>query len=119
MAIDTIKNRVQLIGTVGSAPESIKTDSGKKFIRFSIATNETYNNIHGERVKETQWHKIIVWNKLVEVVEKFISSGTEVALEGKLITRSYTDEKGYKHSVTEIQASEILILGSAKNNQNV
>ncbi len=107
-----LKNKVQLIGNLGGAPEVKNTESGKKLARFSIATNEVYNNAKGEKVKETTWHNLVAWGKVAEIVEKYLNKGSEVAIEGKLINRSYTDKDGVKKYITEVQVNELLMLGS-------
>jgi single-strand DNA-binding protein len=106
-----LKNKVQLIGNLGNNPEVKTLDGGKKMARFSVATNETYRNAKGEKVVETQWHNLIAWGKLAEIAEKYLQKGSEVALEGKLINRSYNDKEGNKKYVTEIQVNELLMLG--------
>lgn len=80
--------------------------------RFSMATNESYRNAQGDRVTETQWHNLIVWGKLADIAERFLIKGKEVAVEGKLINRSYNDKEGNKRYVTEIQVNELLLLGT-------
>ncbi len=80
--------------------------------RFSMATNENYRNAEGERITETQWHNLIAWGKLADIAERFLEKGKEVAIEGKLINRSYQDREGNKRYVTEIQVNELLLLGS-------
>lgn len=107
-----LRNRVQLIGNLGNAPEIRKTETGKKLVRFSVATNESYKNSNGEKVTETQWHNLVAWGKLADIAEKFLNKGTEVAIEGKLINRNYTDKEGVKKYITEIQVNELLLLGS-------
>ena len=107
-----LRNKVQLIGILGNAPEIKNTESGKKLARFSIATNEVYNNAKGEKVKETIWHNVVAWGKVAAIVEKYLNKGSEIAVEGKLITRSYTDTHGVKRYITEVEVSELLILGS-------
>ena len=78
-----------------------------------MATNEIYKNANGEKVKETQWHNLIAWGKVADIVEKFLVKGTEVAIEGKLTNRDYTDKAGNKKYFTEIQVAELLMLGRA------
>lgn len=107
-----LKNRVQLIGHLGNAPEIRTTETGKKLVRFSLATNESYKNGNGEKVTETQWHNLIAWGKLADIAEKFLDKGTEVAVEGKLINSNYTDKEGVKKHKTEIQVNELLLLGN-------
>lgn len=110
--MNALRNKVQLIGNLGNAPEVRNTESGKKLVRFSIATNESYRNAKGEKVTETQWHNLIAWGKVADIAEKYLSKGTEVAIEGKLMNRNYTDKDGNKKYVTEIQIHELLLLGS-------
>lgn len=108
-----LKNKVQLIGNLGGAPEVRNTESGKKLVRFSVATNETYKNSQGEKITETQWHNLIAWGKVADIAEKFLVKGTEVAIEGKLMSRNYIDKEGNKKYVTEIQVNELLLLSKA------
>lgn len=112
--MSTIRNKVQLIGNAGQAPEITNLESGKKFARLSLATNEFYRNSKGEKVQDTQWHQIIGWGRTADFMEKFIQKGKELAIEGKLISRSYEAEGGEKKYITEILASEILLLGSSE-----
>ena len=109
-----LKNKVQLIGNLGNAPEVKTTESGKKLARFSVATNESYRNANGEKVTETTWHNLVAWGKVADIAEKYLTKGKEVAIEGKLINRSYTDKDGIKRYVTEIQVNELLLIGGEK-----
>ena len=108
----SLRNKVQLIGNLGKKPEVKKTDTGKKLVKFSIATNEFFTNIKGEKVKETQWHNVVAWGKVADVAEKYLDKGVEVAVEGKLITKDYLDKEGNKKYTTEIQVNELLLLGT-------
>ena len=110
--MNALKNRVQLIGNLGKAPEVRNTENGKKLVRFSIATNETYRNAKGEKVTETQWHNLVAWGKIADIAEKYLAKGAEVAVEGKLMNNNYTGKDGSKRYTTEIQVSELLLLGS-------
>jgi single-strand DNA-binding protein len=107
-----LKNKVQLIGNLGNAPEVKTTESGKKLARFSVATNESYRNAKGEKVTETTWHNLVAWGKVAEIAEKYLTKGNEIAIEGKLINRSYADKDGNKKYITEVQVNELLMLGS-------
>ena len=109
--MNAIKNKVQLIGNLGQDPEVVNLESGNKLAKFSIATNESYRNSKGEKITETQWHNVVVWGKLADVVEKFLTKGSEVAVEGKLVHRSYETKEGEKRYVSEIKCSELLMLG--------
>lgn len=110
----SIKNHVQLIGNVGQEPTVTNLESGKKVVRFSLATNEYYNDGKGEKKTETNWHTVVAWGKLAEIVEEFVSKGKEVAIVGKLKTRNYTTDDGNQRYVTEVVADEILLMGGAK-----
>src|ERR1035437_7193222 len=105
-----LKNKVQLIGNLGFNPEIKIVERGKKLARFSLATNETYRNAAGEKVKETQWHTIVAWGKVADIAEKLLKKGSEVALEGKLMNRSYIDKDGNKKYICEVVVSEVLLL---------
>jgi single-strand DNA-binding protein len=107
-----LKNKVQLIGNNGNAPEVKVINDGKKLARFSMATSESYKNAKGEKVTETQWHNLVAWGKLADLVEQYVKKGTELAVEGKLINRNYLDKDGNKKYITEIQVTEILLLGN-------
>lgn len=107
-----LKNKVQLIGNLGNAPDVRLTENGKKLAQFNVATNESYRNAKGEKITETQWHRVVAWGKVAEIAEKYLEKGKEVALEGKLVNRSYTDKEGNKKYITEIQVSELLLLGA-------
>ena len=107
----SLKNKVQLIGNLGNKPDIRNTDEGRKWARFSLATNETYKNARGEKVTETQWHNMVAWGKVAEEAEKHLDKGSEIAVEGKLVTRNYTDKEGVKRYITEIQVNELLMLG--------
>ncbi len=109
--MNTLRNKVQLIGNLGSNPEIITLDSGKKLAKFSIATNETYKDAKGEKVTQTEWHNLVAWNKIAEIVEKYLEKGKEIAIEGKLTHRSYDDKEGNKRYITEVVVSELLMLG--------
>lgn len=107
-----LKNKVQLIGNLGGKPEVRNTESGKKFAMFNLATTESYRNVKGEKISETQWHRVVAWGKTAEIAEKYLDKGKEVALEGKLVTRNYTDKAGNKKYITEVQANELMLLGA-------
>lgn len=106
-----LKNRVQLIGNLGQDPEIRTFEGGKKKASFSMATNENYRNAQGVQVKETQWHNVVAWGKIADKVEKSLSKGKEVVVEGRLHSRSYTDKEGQKKYVTEVVVNELLLLG--------
>ncbi|RLD28446.1 MAG: single-stranded DNA-binding protein [Bacteroidetes bacterium] len=110
--MNTLRNKVQLIGNLGNDPEIINLESGKTLAKFSIATNESYKNASGEKVTDTQWHNVIAWGKTAEIIEKYVTKGKEVAIEGKLTSRSYETKEGEKRYVTEVVCNELLMLGN-------
>lgn len=112
-----LKNKVQLIGNLGSAPEVRTLDGGRKVARFSVATHESYRDAKGVKIEETQWHQVVAWGKVAEIAEQHLQKGTEVALEGKLVHRNYTDKEGVKKFVTEVVVAELLLLGHKSNKQ--
>ncbi len=106
-----MRNKVQLIGHVGQEPEIKNLEGGKKLASISIATNDSYTNDKGEKVEQTEWHKVIAWGKTAEIIEKYVTKGKEIAIEGKLTHRSYDDKNGDKKYITEIVAGELLLIG--------
>jgi single-strand DNA-binding protein len=110
--MSTLKNHVQLIGNVGQEPAITNLDSGKKVARFSLATNEYYKDAKGEKQTDTNWHTVVAWGKTAEIIEKFVGKGKEIGVTGKLKTRTYTTDEGNERYVTEVEANEILLLGS-------
>ena len=110
--MNTLRNKVQLIGNLGNDPEIVNLESGKLLAKFSIATNESYKNAQGEKVTDTQWHNVVAWGKTAEIVEKYVTKGKEIAIEGKLTSRSYDDKEGNKRYITEVVCNELLMLGN-------
>jgi len=106
-----LRNKVQLIGNLGQKPEIKSTEAGKKWARFSIATHESYRNAKGEKVTETQWHNLVAWGKVAEIADKYLDKGSEVVVEGKLVSHSYNAKDGVKKYITEVHINELLMLG--------
>lgn len=109
--MNAMKNRVQLIGNVGNEPEVKTFDGGKKVANITIATNEVYYKDNGDKVEQTEWHRVTAWGKVAEIIEKYVKKGKEIAIDGKLTHRSYDDKDGNKRYVTEVVANDILLLG--------
>ncbi len=107
-------NKVLLIGNVGRDPEVRYFDNGLAKAQFSLATTETYKNKEGEKTVQTEWHTIVMWRKLAEIVEKYVKKGDKIYIEGKIKTRSYDDKEGNKKYITEILAETMQMLGSKK-----
>lgn len=109
--MNAMKNKVQLIGNVGNDPEIKNFDGGKKVANLTIATNDSYKNDKGEKVEQTEWHKVVAWGKTADIIEKYVSKGIQIAIEGKLTHRSYDDKNGEKRYITEVVANDVLLLG--------
>lgn len=107
--MNTMRNRVQLIGRLGQNPETREFEKGKKMVRMSVATNQEYFN-NGEKVKQTTWHNLVAWGKLAGICEKYLKKGDEIAVEGKLIYRNWENKEGVKHYTTEIHLHELQML---------
>lgn len=114
--MNNLRNRVQLIGHLGQDPEIKTLESGKKVANFTIATNDSFKNNEGQKVEETTWHNIVAWNGLAERASRYLKKGKEVAIDGRIVYRSYEDKKGMTRYVTEIVLNDMLFLGSSGRN---
>ncbi|WP_221394394.1 single-stranded DNA-binding protein [Dyadobacter sp. NIV53] len=106
-------NKVILIGNLGSDPEVRYLESGSAVAKFSIATTESYTNKNGERVDNTEWHRIELWEGLAKVAEKYLKKGSQVYIEGRIRTDSWTDKEGQQKSGVTIRANSLTMLGAA------
>ena len=109
--MNALKNKVQLIGHLGQDPEIVTMENGNKLAKFSLATSDSYKNAQGQKVEDTQWHNIVAWGKTADIVDMFLVKGKQVAVEGKLIHRSYETKEGEKRYSTEVRCNELLMLG--------
>ena len=112
-------NRVILVGRLGRDPEMRHTSSGTAVANFSVATNERWNDQKGERQERTEWHNVVVWNKLAEICNEYLSKGKLVYLEGRLQTRDWEDRDGNKRRTTEVVAAEMRMLGARGGDDGV
>ncbi len=92
--MNTLRNKVSLIGRLGAQPEVVTLDSGRTLARFSLATNENYKNKEGAWQENTQWHNITAWGQTAELMSKLLNKGQEVVVEGKLVNSSYETKEG-------------------------
>ena len=106
-------NKVMLIGNLGADPEIKYTPNGTAVANLRIATSDNRKNKDGEWEERTEWHRVVVWGKLAELCEKYLSKGRQCFVEGRLQTRSWDDKDGNKRYTTEIVASTIQFLGGA------
>ena len=104
-------NKVMLIGNVGKDPEPRHLENGVMFVTIAVATTERYKDRNGEVKEQTEWHNVVCWRGLAEVVEKYVRKGTQVYIEGKLRSRSWEDQNGQKRYITEIVADSLRLLG--------
>lgn len=104
-------NKVILIGNLGSDPEVRYLESGSAVAKFNIATTETYTNKSGERVDNTEWHRIELWEGLAKVAEKYLKKGNQVYIEGRIRTDTWTDKEGQQRTGVTIRANSMTLLG--------
>ncbi len=115
--MNTLKNKIQLLGHLGGQPEVRTTQSSQKMARLRVATNETYRNAAGEKVTDTQWHTCIAWGKTAEIAEQFLQKGSEVMLEGRLQYREYVDKDGHQRTSAEITIANLLLMDKKHSSQ--
>jgi single-strand DNA-binding protein len=110
-------NKVILVGRLGRDPELKYTASGVPFCRFSMATDDVWNDKgSGERQERTEWHNIVAWDRLAEICNQYLTKGRLVYIEGSLQTREWDDQEGNKRKTTEIRARDMVMLGSSGEN---
>ena len=105
-------HKVILIGNVGADPEVRYLDGGVAVANLRLATTERYKNKNGENVDQTEWHNIVLWRGLAEIVEKYVKKGMRLYIEGRIRTRSWDDQNGNKRYTTEIYADNMQMLSS-------
>jgi single-strand DNA-binding protein len=113
--MNTVANRVQLIGNLGQDPETKTLESGKKMAKFTLATDESYKDSDGKKVEVTSWHNIVAWNGLADIAGKYLKKGRQVAIEGRISYRTYEDANKVTRYFTEIVASDLMMLRDSKD----
>ena len=110
-------NKVMIIGRLGRNPEArVIPQSGRKVVHFTMATSERFfNKATSESTDKTEWHRIVVWGPLAEFCERYLATGKQILVEGKLRTRQWQDKDGNKRSTTEIEAQNIVLLGKRED----
>jgi single-strand DNA-binding protein len=108
--MNTLRNKVQLIGNLGQDPEIRTFDNGRAVARFSLATTDSYRDAEGKKITETQWHNLIAWGNLAKIIQKYLIKGSEVAVEGKLTHRTFEDKEGKKRYYTEVVLTDMVML---------
>ncbi len=109
-------NKVILLGRLGKDPELRYTTNGSAVCNFPVATSESWNDKSGQKQEKTEWHRVVVWGKLAELCNQYLTKGRQAFLEGKLQTRSWDDQTGNKRYSTEIQASTVQFIGGPAAN---
>jgi single-strand DNA-binding protein len=112
--MNSLRNSVRLVGSLGMDPEVKSFDNNRKLAKVSIATNETYKNDKGEKITDTQWHNLVMWNGQANMAEQYLKKGDMISIEGKLSSRSYVDKDGNKKYMTEVVVNDFMKL----NNKN-
>lgn len=110
----SLRNKVTLIGRTGKAVEIINLENGI-LAKVSLATSDFFTNSKGDRVEETQWHNLVAYGKTADIMQKYVEKGQEIAVEGKIVYRSYEGNDGQKRYITEIRVEEVLLLGKSKS----
>ncbi|MBN1543589.1 single-stranded DNA-binding protein [candidate division KSB1 bacterium] len=105
-------NKVMLIGRLGADPELKYTPSNAPFLNLSLATNTSWKGQDGNQQEATEWHRVVVWRKLAEIIAQYAKKGNRIYVEGKLSTRSWDDKDGNKRYMTEVVADQIQLLES-------
>jgi len=109
--MNTLRNKVQLIGHLGADPEIRTFGTGRMKATVSLATSDVYKDSDGKKVSNTQWHNLVIWGNLVQVVEKYLKKGKEIAIDGRINYRTYEDSRGEKRFFTEIVVNDLVLLG--------
>jgi len=107
-------NKVILVGNVGKDPEVRYLDNKMVVAKFSLATSDSFKK-DGQKVDTTEWHNIVIWNKLAEIVEKYVRKGSKLYLEGRIKSRTWEDKDGKKNYATDIVCDQMTMLDSKKS----
>ena len=106
-------NRATILGNVGADPERHESrESGRTFVTFSVATNQRWRDDQGEQRETTEWHRVVAWSALADLVDQHVRKGDPVLVEGRLRTRPWQDSAGIEHRTTEIHAGDVVFLGA-------
>jgi len=103
-------NQVNLIGKISSQPQIMNLQNGRRIANFSLKTEEVYLDAKGETHKRNQWHRIAAWGKWVTILQEFGEKGTNLAVEGRLISRFYKTPDGHAQHITEVEVNDLILL---------
>jgi single-strand DNA-binding protein len=110
--MNSLRNKVQLIGNLGNNPEVKVLNNNRKMVRLSLATTDSYRDADGKKITDTQWHNIVAWGNVANIIEKYMKKGDEIAVEGRLIHRSYEDKSGTTKYISEVVINDVVMLKS-------
>ena len=108
-------NKVILVGRLGADPEVKYTPAGRAYANFNVATNAVWKDQEGNQKDRTDWHRVVAWGKLAEIIGEYLKKGSSVYLEGRLQTRSWDDQNGLKRYITEVVATDMEMLGKKES----
>ncbi len=111
-------NRVTLVGNLGADPELKYTPGGQAVATLRLATTEKWNDKQGQAQERTEWHRVVVWGRSAETIQKYLKKGSQVYIEGKLQTRSWDDKDGTKKYMTEIVGQTVKFLGGRRDSSS-
>jgi single-strand DNA-binding protein len=110
-------NKVMITGRLGADPEMRYTPQGSPVTTFSVASGRTWRSADGTQHNDTEWFRVVAWEKLAEICNQYLTKGTQVYVEGRLQTRKYQDRDGNDRYSTEVIASDMIMLGSRRDDQ--
>jgi single-strand DNA-binding protein len=109
-------NKVILLGNLGSDPEVRYLENGSAVARFNIATSESYTNRNGEKIEQTEWHRIELWDNLAKIAEQYLRKGNQVYIEGKLRTETWVDKEGKQREGKTVRGTALTLIGGRSDN---
>lgn len=111
-------NKAIIVGTLGKDPEIRYSGNGNAIANISVATNESWKGKDGQQQEKTEWHRIVIFGKLAEIVQQYLKKGDSAYFEGKIQTRKWQDQSGNDRYSTEIVANEMQMLGGKSHEDN-
>jgi len=108
--MSNLNNRVQLIGRLGQDPEIVNLNDDNILVKFSLATSDRYTNKLGEKVTDTQWHRLLAYNGTANIISEYVKKGSKICVQGKLVHRQWEDKDGQKQYTTEVVCDQVLML---------
>jgi single-strand DNA-binding protein len=110
-------NKVQMTGRLGADPEMRYTPQGHAVTTFRVASNRTWRNPEGETQEDTEWFRVVAWNRLAEICHQWLSKGSRVYVEGRMQTRQWQDQEGQSRYLSEVVANDVIILDTRRDSQ--